>query len=61
MVPTGVVEVAFTLGLIVVIWLGGAILIKAEDLLELRRAAARRAVSSARNRALRLGGLFHRP
>jgi hypothetical protein len=52
MATSGLAELAFTLGLIVVTWLGGAILIKADDVRELRHAAARRKASLARNRAL---------
>ncbi len=50
---SGLAGMALTIGLIALIWLGGAVLIKAGDLLERRRAAARRDTWPARKRALR--------
>lgn len=50
MVLAGFADLGLTVGLISLIWIGGAVLIKADDLLESRRSAVRWAMSSRRRR-----------
>ena len=49
---SGVADLAFTLALIGLIWVAGAILIKASDIAGLRRAAARHAHQRERRAGL---------
>ena len=54
---TGLADIALTVGLVGVIWIAGALLIKADELIEFRRTAARRALHAPRSAALRTGSL----